>query len=173
LSSIAGWAARSATKASSIPVLRELAITRTGMLWRGAYEIVSPQADRPRMSASPTRRTRRWRTGQQATCFNEVQARGTRLHRRDRQAAPSDGFDLQRDQVEADARPLVEIAARRRLLHHDVKIPGTFASTCSRCRKWRDARHALLISEFEAAKLRPGRQLCHPGRFTDSENRYR
>jgi len=71
-SSIAGSAARSATRGELDPIVRELAITRTGILSRRRMKS-SRTSGSARMSASPNEQNEALENWQQATCFDEVQ----------------------------------------------------------------------------------------------------
>src|SRR3954469_7283154 len=86
------------------PVVRELAITRTGILCEAPYEVVAHKRIGKNVGVSDEQNAalEDWKA---ATCFNELQrAALARLHRRDRQDAPSDRRDIQCHCRNADAR---------------------------------------------------------------------
>ncbi len=99
--------------------MRELAITRTGILCQAPYEVVAHKRI-GKGSASPTSRTMALTSWKDAKCFDEVQRARARLHRRDRDHAQADGRDL--NAIAAKLSPAVpdRAAALGRLLHHDV-----------------------------------------------------
>jgi len=104
------------------PVVRELAITRTGILCESPYEIVAHKRIGKNIGVTDEQNDalENWEA---ATCFNEVQRAALaftdeiiRLRR------PSDAT------FKANCRKTVSgradrVAARCRLLHHDVEIP--------------------------------------------------
>ena len=106
-------------------VVRELAITRTGILCEAPYEVVAHKRIGKEVGVTDEQNAalENWKY---ATCFNDLQARGTGLHGRDRHAAPSDRHHLQGDRGKTAAGGADRAAALRRLLHHDVKISGNF-----------------------------------------------
>ena len=105
------------------PVVRELAITRTGILCEAPYEIVAHKRIGKNVGVTDEQNEalEDWKS---ATCFNEVQRAAlaftdeiVRLRR------PTDAH-LQRHRRQADAGGADRIAALRRLLHHDVEVSG-------------------------------------------------
>jgi hypothetical protein len=100
------------------PVVRELAITRTGTCARRPTRS-SRTGGSARMSASPTSRTKRWRTGSRLPASTNCSGRRSR---RDRQAQEADRRHLQGSRLEIDAGRAGRTAALGRLLHHDVEI---------------------------------------------------
>ena len=84
------------------PVLRELAITRTGILCEAPYEIAAHKRIGKNVGVTDEQNAalEDWKP---ASCFNECAARGAGLYRRDRPSAPSDRRDVQRHRRKADA----------------------------------------------------------------------
>ena len=105
------------------PIVRELAITRTGILCEAPYEIVAHKQIGKNVGVTDEQNEalENWEA---ATCFNDVQRAAlaftdevVRRHK------PTD-CDLQRDCLETDAGRAGRTAALGRLLHHDVEVPG-------------------------------------------------
>jgi alkylhydroperoxidase family enzyme len=96
------------------PIVRELAITRTGILCEAPYEIVAHKRIGKNVGVTDEQNEalENWEA---ATCFNEVQRAAL---------AFTDGCDFQRDRLETDAGCIGRTAALGRLLHHDVEVPG-------------------------------------------------
>jgi len=90
------------------PVVRELAITRTGILCEAPYEIVAHKRIGKNVGVTDEQNEAldNW---QQAACFNEVAARGARLHRRIVKRAPSDGCDIKAISSKLTPGALVEL----------------------------------------------------------------
>jgi hypothetical protein len=105
------------------PVVRELAITRTGILCEAPYEIVAHKRIGKNVGVTDEQNAalENWKS---ATCFNEVQRAALAFYRRNRQAAPSNRRDLRCHCGQTDAGGAGRTAALRRLLHHDVEVPG-------------------------------------------------
>jgi alkylhydroperoxidase family enzyme len=104
------------------PVVRELAITRTGILCEAPYEIVAHKRIGKNVGVTDEQNAalEDWES---ATCFNELQ-RAALAFTDEIVAAPPDRRDVQRHRGQADAGGAGRTAALGRLLHHDVEVPG-------------------------------------------------
>src|ERR1700709_2460871 len=94
------------------PVVRELAITRTGILCEAPYEVVAHKRIGRNVGVTDEQNAalENWKS---ATCFNQLQ--------RD---APPDGHHVQRHRRQADAGCVGRVAVVRWILHHDVEVSG-------------------------------------------------
>ena len=105
------------------PIVRELAITRTGILCEAPYEIVAHKRIGKNVGVTDEQNEalENW---QAATCFNEVQRAALAFTDEIVKLSQADGRDLQRHCLETDPGRIGRTAALGRLLHHDVQVPG-------------------------------------------------
>ena len=105
------------------PIVRELAITRTGILCEAPYEIVAHKRIGKNVGVTDEQNEalENW---QSATCFNEVQRAALAFTDEIVKLSQADGCDLQRDCLQIDAGRAGRTAALGRLLHHDVEVSG-------------------------------------------------
>ena len=105
------------------PVVRELAITRTGILCEAPYEIVAHKRIGKNVGVTDEQNAalEDWKS---ATCFNEVQRAA--LAFTDEVVAMRRPTDATFNAIAAKLTPaaLIELQLVRRFLHHDVEIPG-------------------------------------------------
>ena len=104
------------------PVVRELAITRTGILCEAPYEVVAHKRISKNVGVTDEQNDalEDWKS---ATCFNEVQ-RAALAFADEISVCAVRPSDVQRHRREADTGGTGRIAAFGRLLHHDVEVPG-------------------------------------------------
>ena len=103
------------------PVVRELAITRTGILCEAPYEIVAHKRIGKNVGVTDEQ-NEALEDWQQATCFNEVQRAALAFTDEIVKLRQADRCDLQRDRLKTDAGRAGRTAALGRLLHHDLEI---------------------------------------------------
>ena len=105
------------------PVVRELAITRTGILCEAPYEVVAHKRIGKNVGVTDEQNEalENWKS---ATCFNELQRAALAFTDEIVKLQEADRCDLQGNRLKTDAGGAGRTAALGRLLHHDVEISG-------------------------------------------------